>query len=181
MATRKTSSQGRRVRVADSRREKAAAPVRKAAARTKGPAARAKAAPARTKERRQQPEALRLRRLSVALTVNDLERSIRFYTEALGFTIKERWERDGKLSGLALLAGDCELTLVQDDWAKGRDRTKGVGFRIYAATVQDLDALATHVRSRGGDAQGPTTSSWGAYMLAITDPDGFHITIHRRS
>lgn len=122
---------------------------------------------------------LRLRDLSVGLTVNDLDRSLRFYTEGVGFTVTQRWERDGTLHGVMLVAGGCELAINQDDWAKGRDRVKGVGFRIYAETAQDLDAMAARMRAHGVEVQGPQTASWGARTIGITDPDGFKITISR--
>ena len=139
----------------------------------------AKARPkAKLEKPRRRTEALRLRELSVALTVDDLARSMRFYTEALGFTVKQRWERDGQLRGVMLHAGDCEVGLAQDDWAKGRDRKKGVGFRLYAGTTQDLDALAARIRAHGAEAVGPKTESWGARTVSVKDPDGFQITIH---
>jgi uncharacterized glyoxalase superfamily protein PhnB len=132
-------------------------------------------AKARVPERRKQ-KSLRLRSLSPSFTVNDLERSLLFYVEALGFTLQKRWEQDGRLMGVMLLAGNCELGIGQDDWAKGRDRVKGVGFRLYAETVQDLDQLAERIRAHGFTAEGPKAESWGATTVTVTDPDGFKIT-----
>jgi catechol 2,3-dioxygenase-like lactoylglutathione lyase family enzyme len=170
MATRKTKSSASRASGTKARPAKSAARRR--------PAARAAVAAASSKQPRLRPETLRLRELSVALTVDDLARSMRFYTEALGFTVKQRWEREGKLMGVMLLAGDCELGLAQDDWAKGRDRKKGIGFRIYAGTTQNLEALAARIRAQGVEAVGPKKESWGARTVSVTDPDGFQITIH---
>ena len=119
---------------------------------------------------------LRLSKMSVALTVGDVERSLRFYVEALGFGVQERWEEDGKLLGAMLTAGECRLGLSQDDWKKGRDREKGVGSRIYAETAQDLDAIARRAREHGGEAEGPQ-EQWGTQALTLTDPDGFKLTI----
>lgn len=167
MATRKTRATASRAR-AKARPPKSAARRRPARA----------TATASAEKPRSRPQALRLRELSVALTVDDLARSMRFYTEALGFTVKQRWERDGKLMGVMLQAGDCEVGLAQDDWAKGRDRKKGVGFRLYAGTAQDLEALAARIRAHGIEAVGPKKESWGARTVSVTDPDGFQITIH---
>lgn len=128
--------------------------------------------------RRSDPASLRLRALAPSLTVDDLERSLRFYVDALGFTVKERWEKDGKILGVMLVAGSCELGLGQDDWAKGRDRKKGVGFRLYAETAQDLDALAQRLRQHGVEVDGPKDSSWGPRILSVVDPDGFALTLH---
>ena len=125
------------------------------------------------------PESLRLRALSAALTVDDLERSLRFYVDGLGFTVRERWEDDGKLKGVDLVAGACSLGISQDDWAKGRDRIKGVGFRLFAETAQDLEMLAERVRGRGIEVDGPKTEPWGARTVTVVDPDGFKVTLYR--
>jgi catechol 2,3-dioxygenase-like lactoylglutathione lyase family enzyme len=177
MATRKT--QTRRRPTASVRKPAAKALAAKRQPAAKKPASRPKAAAPRSLKRRHQPETLRLRELSPGFTVDDLDRSIRFYTEALGFAVKQRWERDGKLTGVMLVAGACEVALSQDDWAKGRGRSKGVGMRLYAETAQDLDALAARMRSKGAAPVGPKVESWGARTLSVTDPDGFLITFYR--
>src|ERR671919_441932 len=87
-------------------------------------------------------------RLSLSLTVNDVDRSLRFYT-GLGFVVGERWEAEGKLQGVMLKAGDAMVGLTQDDFAKGRDRVKGVGLSFYVETAQDVTALARQAREAG--------------------------------
>ena len=60
----------------------------------------------------------------------------------------------------------------------GRDRKKGEGFRLYCTTTQDVDALAEGIVARGGKLdQGPRDQPWGTREFALTDPDGFKITI----
>jgi YD repeat-containing protein len=130
--------------------------------------------------RRQTPETLRLRSLEPSFTVNDLEQSVRFYRDALGFIVGERWIDGGVLKGISLKAGVCELNLSQDDWAKGRDRTKGIGVRIWCNTAQDIEALAKRITSAGGRlTEAPRDQSWGARSLSVEDPDGFRLTIYR--
>jgi lactoylglutathione lyase len=154
-------------------RKKAAA---RAAAPAKAPAWRRPAA----ERRRADPQSLRLRAIEPSMTVNDLERSVRFYTEALGFFVAERWEDKGVLKGVMLKAGVCTLGLSQDDWSKGKDRQKGEGFRIWCQTAQDIDALAARLKSAGVKlTEEPTTQAWGARTLSVDDPDGFHLTIYR--
>jgi lactoylglutathione lyase len=131
-----------------------------------------------TERRQQDPQSLRLRRLTPTVTVDDIDRSMRFYVDGLGFTVKERDENEGKLIGAMLVAGSVELGIGQDDWAKGRDRKKGVGFRLYAETTQDLEAIASRARKQGIQIDGPKDSSWGARIVTFTDPDGFTLTIH---
>lgn len=134
--------------------------------------------PRAPRPQRRQPETLRLRRMTAAYTVNDLLRSLAWYCDVLGFIEGERWKENGQLRGVQLKAGSCELFLSQDDFAKGRDRPKGVGFRLYCTTVQDIDRLMADIRARGGTiAQGPTEGHRGQRHIAVVDPDGFKIAI----
>lgn len=114
------------------------------------------------------------RRMRSGLTVNDLDKSIRFY-QALGFEIEERWEREGKLGGVMLRGGDVQVAIGQDDWKKGKDRAKGVGTRFWIMTTQDLGALAERARE-AGDPEARSYEAWGRQLLDLTDPDGFAYT-----
>jgi len=137
---------------------------------------RRKAKPAPRKSGK--PGALAMIEASPAFTANDLERSMAWYRDVLGFKIDERWERDGKLMGVSLRAGDVTFMIAQDDWKMGRDRRKGEGFRIYCGTRQDVDALAAGIRARGGSLDSePADQPWGSRDFSLTDPDGFKITI----
>jgi len=128
--------------------------------------------------KRKQPESLRFRAVTPSLTVNDISRSLAWYTKVLGFTVEERYEHEGKLGGASLVAGDLRWFLSQDDFTKGRDRRKGVGMRFLLETVQDIDQLAAAVKTRGGTlAEEVTERSWGTRDFTIIDPDGFRLTI----
>ena len=110
--------------------------------------------------------------------MSDLEKSLAFYRDVLGFMMRERWEQDGKLMGVEMEAGSVTFWLGQDDWKKGRDRVKGEGFRIYCETSQDVDALAARFKAGGGTlTEEPPDDPWGARDFAVADPDGFKITI----
>ena len=124
------------------------------------------------------PAGLAITDVSPGITANDLAKSLAWYTDVVGFTIEERWIRDGVLAGVSLRAGKATFMLGQDDWKKGRDRQKGAGFRLYCETSQDIDALAKKIEARGGVLdQQPTDQPWGMRDIALTDPDGFKITI----
>jgi lactoylglutathione lyase len=133
---------------------------------------------AKRRIRRREPQTLRLRAVSPSLTVNDLQKSLSWYCDILGFTVNERWEREGSLAGVELVAGSLSFYLSQDDWKKGRDRVKGEGFRLYCTTAQNVDRLAEEIRERGGRLlEAPHDEAWGDRTFAVADPDGFKITI----
>jgi uncharacterized glyoxalase superfamily protein PhnB len=123
---------------------------------------------------------LQARALMPALTVNDLKRSIDFYTKGLGFSITEEMKEEGELRGVMLQAGDAGLGLSQDDFGKGRDRVKGVGMRFYLETDQDIEALARQAKNAGITLEnGPGPLPWGPVGFTVSDPDGFRLTITR--
>ena len=135
------------------------------------------------KDRRINPkETLRLRAVEPAFTVNDLARSIDFYTNGLGFVVTQEFKGpDGRVRGVMLKAGTCQIAVAQDDWAKGRDRVKGAGVRVWCTTVQDIDALAARIKSAGHAlVEEPKDQPWGGRTFDLDDPDGYHITIVRR-
>lgn len=129
--------------------------------------------------KRQQPESLRLRSVTPTFTVNDIATSEAWYRDGLGFYVAERWEEGGRLQGLMLKAGACEFGLSQDDFSKGRERRKGVGFRVWCSTTQDVDAIAARLKAFGGTIVEPPGERYDTYGFTAQDPDGFKITITR--
>ena len=125
-----------------------------------------------------EPSAFRGRSFAVSLTVKDLQKSLAWYTDVLGFAIDRKMEREGKLRGVVLKAGDVHLGINQDDGAKGWDRVKGEGFSLRMTTDQNIDEIASMIKKRGGvlDSE-PADMPWGARIFRLRDLDGFNITI----
>jgi uncharacterized glyoxalase superfamily protein PhnB len=142
-------------------------PKKKSPARKKSPK-KAKSAPVK---------GLSMSSTSPSFTANDLEKSLAWYRDVLGCVVEERWEQDGKLTGVMVRAGDVRFMLGQDDWKKGRDRKKGEGFRLYCETKQSVDALAERIKARGGTLDQEPHDDWGTRAFSLTDLDGFKITI----
>jgi len=126
---------------------------------------------------RTQPESFRGRTLAASLTVSDLQRSLAWYRDVVGFTVDRKFEREGRLAAVALKAGAVELLLGQDDGAKGESRVKGEGFSLQITTTQDVDALAKRIQDRGGLLTTEPADVWGARVFRMQDPDGFRLTI----
>ena len=116
--------------------------------------------------------------LGASLTVKDLEKSLAWYRDVVGFTVDRKYERNGKLAAVALNAGDVRLLIGQDDGAKGWDRVKGEGFSLMITTEQNIDAIATRIKQRGGTLEAePADMPWGARVFRLQDPDGFKFAI----
>ena len=127
---------------------------------------------------RRKPERLRMRGLVPSLTVKDLQGSMEWYRDVVGFHVEKAHERNGEVRGYTLVAGAQRILLGQDDGAKGRDRVKGLGMRFYLETAQDVDEIAAGIKARGGTLESePADTAWGPRAFSLVDPDGFAFTI----
>src|SRR5438046_9237081 len=88
------------------------------------------------------PASLRARSLQASLTVKDLDKSMAWYRDVVGFEVDRKHEREGRLRAVSLRAGDVRILINQDDGAKGWDRAKGEGFSLQITTEQNVDAIA---------------------------------------
>lgn len=121
--------------------------------------------------------ALQARSIAPGFTVDDLTKSLKFY-EALGFAVEDRWEHEGVLQGVMVKAGQARISLMQDDWQKGRNRVKGVAMRTWIGTDQNIDQVAAHAKASGVTLdQEPHDTDMGSRAFTVTDPDGFKLTI----
>jgi uncharacterized glyoxalase superfamily protein PhnB len=118
--------------------------------------------------------------LGCSLTCKDIAASIRFYTEVLGFTVAMTFEREGKVAGAVIQAGDIRIVLNQDDGALGWDRIKGQGFylQINVAAKADVDAAAARITAAGGTLLNePADRPWGVRQFQFRDLDGFKLGV----
>lgn len=124
------------------------------------------------------PAAFEARSLSTSLTVKDLQASLAWYRDVVGFTVSQQHEREGVVRAVSLSAGAVQFLLNQDDGAKGMDRVKGEGFSLMFTTSQDVDAIAKGITERGGTLDSePADMPWGARVFRLRDPDGFRLVI----
>jgi uncharacterized glyoxalase superfamily protein PhnB len=115
--------------------------------------------------------------LMPSLTVDNLQRSLDFFT-GLGFQVEDRREENGQLLGVMLKAGSVQLGLSQDDGKKGRDRVKGVGMRLYIETGDDLNEIAKRAKAAGlALTSEPHDTEWKSRAFEVTEPSGFLLTI----
>lgn len=123
-------------------------------------------------------DALQADSLEASLTVGQVERSVAWYCDALGFVVDRRHEREGQLVAVSLRAGAVRILLTQDDGAKGANRVKGEGISLQITTSQKAADVAARLIAHGSalDTE-PTKMPWGVTILRVRDPDGFRLTI----
>ena len=107
------------------------------------------------------------------LHVTDVEASLRFYLDRLGFTSPWRYEHDGKVHVAQVDRQGCALILA-DTWPQKIG--KGLMFislNVEPATPEAataaLDSLRAELEARGVLVK---DGSWGYRLLVVDDPDG---------
>ena len=124
-----------------------------------------------------QPDPLDASTLSASLTVTDLQASLAWYRDVLGFTVSRTFDRAGTLFAASLRAGSVAVLLTRDDGAKGADRVKGEGISLQLTTAQNIDELARRIQERGGTLTSEPADVMGARAFRLRDPDGFKLVI----
>ena len=107
------------------------------------------------------------------LGVIDMERSIRFYIDGLGFTMKHQWVPEGKLRWCWLVRGGASIML--QEYLPGR-RPEGALGQGLSLCFQCEDAIALYreFRSRGIEAKEPFVGN-SMWVTVLSDPDGYKL------
>ena len=107
------------------------------------------------------------------LHVTDVEASLRFYANRLGFTSPWRYDEDGRARVAQVERQGCALILA-DTWPEKIG--KGLMFislNVEPATpkgaIAALDALRAELEAKGVPVK---EGSWGYRLLVVDDPDG---------
>jgi|SRR5687768_15578797 len=115
----------------------------------------------------------------VRYQVTDLERSIAFYTERLGFTLETKVGTAfasvtlGKLRLILGGPGSSGSRPLPD----GRKQEPG-GWNRILVYVDDLDARITELRRRDVHFRNEVEAGPGGRQIQIEDPDGNPIELH---
>jgi len=111
------------------------------------------------------------------LGITDMERSLHFYLDGLGFTLKNKWEPEGRIRWCWLTRGGASLMLqefVKD--GHGGQRPEGVLGQGVNLCFQCEDALALYreFRSRGLEPSEPFVGN-NMWVTSLRDPDGYRV------
>jgi catechol 2,3-dioxygenase-like lactoylglutathione lyase family enzyme len=136
----------------------------------------------------------------LGLCVGDLDRSLRFYCDGLGFERAESYDLDdGMLDGLgrALEVGETvklrsqmitngelkiELLHFREPAAVGAASSvrNQIGFTHLSFFVDDVDATAVRLERCGGRVLDATRARLGYEVVFVADPDGARVELMAR-
>jgi uncharacterized glyoxalase superfamily protein PhnB len=107
------------------------------------------------------------------LHVTDVEASLRFYMDRLGFTCPWHYEEDGKTFVAQVERQGCAL-ILSNQWPEKVG--KGLIFislnvepPTHEIYVAELDALRAELEAKGAPVK---DGSWGYRLVVVDDPDG---------
>ena len=127
-----------------------------------------------------------MRILHTMLRVGDLQRSVKFYTEALGMKLLRTTERPEQKYSLAFVGYDTEdrQAVIELTYNYGVDKYDlGSAFGHIALEMRDVAKACADVKARGGKVTreaGPVKG--GTTVIAfVEDPDGYKIEFIERS
>ena len=104
------------------------------------------------------------------LHVTDVETSLHFYIDRLGFTSPWRYEEDGRAHVAQVERQGCALILA-DTWPE----KIGKGLMFISLNVEpvtqvaELNALRAELETKGDSVK---EGSWSYRLLVVDDPDG---------
>jgi catechol 2,3-dioxygenase-like lactoylglutathione lyase family enzyme len=133
----------------------------------------------------------------LGLCVGDLERSLRFYRDGLGFTEAEGYDLDEqmlegldralevsspvKLRSQMITNGDLKIELLyfeQPAPTGSASASRGqIGFTHLSFFVDDVDAVAARLAALGGSILGATRAKLGYEVVFVADPDGVRVEL----
>jgi lactoylglutathione lyase len=115
--------------------------------------------------------------------VNDLERSVQFYREALGLTVSRRHTspRGAQLVFLATPHSEEEIELCQMPAGAPPVQVQP-DLTHLAFEVDDLERFANDLKGKGYSlSDGPTITGSGSIIAFIDAPEGYEIELIQRS
>ncbi|MCA9023125.1 MAG: VOC family protein [Planctomycetaceae bacterium] len=109
------------------------------------------------------------------LFVEEIDVSVDFYTDKLGFEIKLKWEPEGKIMWCRLERDSVALMLqpaCPDEDGTREERVKGVGFFFLC---HDAQGMYEEFTTKGLNLEPPRVAFYGMNQLFLKDPDGYEL------
>lgn len=124
-----------------------------------------------------------IQHLCPMLMVFDMEVSLRFYVDILGFEVHQRAGQENDIGWVWLKRGDLDLMLNTQfelpDRPQQRERARvdAHGDTVIYLGCPDVDAAYRELIAKGVKCDPPKVAPYGMKQLYLTDPDGFAICL----
>jgi lactoylglutathione lyase len=109
--------------------------------------------------------------------VHDMQRSLQFYVDGLGFRMMHQWVDEGALRWCWLELGDVAV-MLQEFWREGRHQNMPAGKLGQGVSIcficEDAVALWRELVSRGVSVERPFVGN-SMWVTQVSDPDGYHL------
>jgi uncharacterized glyoxalase superfamily protein PhnB len=127
-----------------------------------------------------------MNRVIPILAVSDMQRSLDFYSNVLGFTVEFTMPgENGTLNHASVARGDAHIMFsplaAWGDTVEHRDHLgKGVSLYVSLDKDDDVDAIYFGAKAAGANIiQEPVDQFWGDRDWGLTDPDGYTVFISK--
>lgn len=109
----------------------------------------------------------------VAFATERFEEIVRFYGERLGMKVLDRWDRPNA-RGLRFDLGGMRLEILDNQRERNPLCLGATADRVHLVIeVEDIEEARRRIDI---EAPLPKTTSWGAILFQVRDPDGIPVT-----
>lgn len=109
--------------------------------------------------------------------VTNIEASLRFYVDGLGFKLTKNWSPEGRVRWCWLELDDVAL-MLQEYWRNGKPAGAPEGLLGQGVSIcfmcSDAIAIYHEVTARGVEATRPFVGN-GLWVTSVKDPDGYRL------
>ena len=112
---------------------------------------------------------LKISKIAVVFMVQNLERTRRFYAEALGLELAQQ---EGYLSGI--LPGGTELVFFEGEAVRGTSPQI-----VFGLDEGGIDTAVEALAARGVQLLTPVTEAPGGWSVEFKDPDGHPLAFYQ--
>ena len=111
------------------------------------------------------------------LICDDVQDSIKFYTEILGFSIVDRMDTVGKTGWASITNGSVQLMLASPDYIPQPRKSEGrYSQAMYYFYPKDVQSLHANLQQRGLSVSELTARFYGMTEFEMLDPSG-HVLV----
>jgi uncharacterized glyoxalase superfamily protein PhnB len=111
------------------------------------------------------------------LTVKDVDESVAFFRDTLGFRHDMSMAPEGKNIFAIVGLGAAVFGLGSDDMAPQPPYAPGVQFMIYLPEDQSIESFYANVKAKGVTIDDELADTyWGDRAFSIHDPNGYWLT-----